>query len=479
MVHHLPPRLRPFLSTLFLYPLTAAVISLLPLLLWQWNPVFIRSTYGEAYQPFELFGFWGAAAVLGRTLWLLWTVKPLTWPRVLPILVPAAILLHFLGLISEYSTPAWDYNCYQSAAAAILAQSSPYSGCYLYPPLLAEILAAFHTLLLKITFISRGEADRSWAIVFYLFQCAQFFSLALAYPLIYRFARRLGFEKTTAVLLTAALLLINNPLLRTLRHTQVNLFVLDLFLLALLLAGRVPLLSGFSAAVGINLKLYPAVLFIPWLLTRRWRPILFALIGLALIILLSAEWGQEWSLWEQFLSASQSFPPGTQFRDNSLHSLVFNGLGFFAGPMGMAAETFRAIVSIIVAALSLLLAGWLGLRIFRRQQSLKTAAAPIPASAELHYFSQAMDSLALGLLLAPRVWEHHYVLAVPIVLWGMAISGRERPLLVGTAAILMLALPTFDIYPLSYHRLAGLLLMLYLTSPRETSRRLDTGGIVD
>jgi len=70
-------------------------------------------------------------------------------------------------------------------------------------------------------------------------------------------------------------------------------------------------------------------------------------------------------------------------------------------------------------------------------------------------------------------------LAVPIVLWGMAISGRERPLLVGTAAILMLALPTFDIYPLSYHRLAGLLLMLYLTSPRETSRRLDTGGIVD
>ena len=224
-------------------------------------------------------------------------------------------------------------------------------------------------------------------------------------------------------------------------------------------------MSGFSTALGIHLKLYPAVLFLPWFLTHRWRPMLFAVVGLVVLVFLSLVWGQNLDVWQQFLSASESFPPGNQFRDNSLHSLVFNGFAFIAAPMRMPGGIFRTIVTIIVFLLSVGLAVWIGLRIFRRQQAM----AANPYLAEMHYFAQAMDSLALGLLLAPRVWEHHYVLAVPIVLWGTAVAGKKRPWLVGTAAFLMLALPTFDFYPFSYHRLAGLLLMLYLTGTDKKS----------
>jgi hypothetical protein len=303
----------------------------------------------------------------------------------------------------------------------------------------------------------------------YHFPGRHFFEIPWPKPLLYRFARRLGFRKLTAVFLVAVLLLINTPLLRTIRHTQVNLIVLDLVLIGLLVADRLSLVSGFSIAAGVHLKLYPAVLFVPWLLARRWRAIFWGLVGLGLLIIANAAWGQNWALWDQFLAASQSFPPGNQFRDNSLHSLVFNGLAFLAAPLGMSGSMVRTIVSIVVIALSIILSGWIGLRIFRRQRSLAEGAI----SAELLYFSQAMDVLALGLLLAPRIWEHHYVLAVPVVLWGTAVAGEKKPWLVGTAALLMLSLPTFDIFPLSYHRLAGLLLMLCLTSDK--SRPDDIG----
>lgn len=458
----------PLFPQYLLYLLTAAVVTILPLLVWRWSPAFIRHTYGEAYEPFELFGFFAGAAIILHTVRALrkelGSTQSLTWSRVLPILVPAALLFFFLNLIVEYSIPSWDYRCYERAATAFLNGGPLYNDCYLYPPLLAQSLAWAEQWLLG-TFVTGGEELISWSVVYYLFQCLQFFALALLYPLCYRLARRLGFQKMTAVFLVAILLLFNTPLLRTIRHTQVNVIVLDLFLLGLLLADRLPWLSGFSAALGIHLKLYPAVLFIPWFLTKRWRAILFGLLGLGLLVLVSASWGQDWEVWEQFIVATREFPPGNHFRDNSLHSLIFNGLALIAVPLGMAGETVRSMVSIIVLILYILLGGWVMLRLFQRYQAFKSDHF----TPDSYYLAQAMDSWSLSLLLAPRVWEHHYLLAVPIVLWGAAVAGKKRPWLVGTAAFLMLSLTVFDIYPLSYHRLAGLLLLLYSTTPSNST----------
>jgi hypothetical protein len=67
---------------------------------------------------------------------------------------------------------------------------------------------------------------------------------------------------------------------------------------------------------------------------------------------------------------------------------------------------------------------------------------------------------------SPSVWEHHYVLALPLALWAVALRGRDRPGLVALGIFLMLCMPTFDLYPLSLHRLAGMLMLLGLTPPR-------------
>ena len=76
-----------------------------------------------------------------------------------------------------------------------------------------------------------------------------------------------------------------------------------------------------------------------------------------------------------------------------------------------------------------------------------------------------MDAFAAMLLLAPMVWEHHYVLAIPIVIWAAATIGTQKPMQLVISAFLMMGIPTFDFFPFSYHRLAGLIWMLALTSP--------------
>ena len=87
-----------------------------------------------------------------------------------------------------------------------------------------------------------------------------------------------------------------------------------------------------------------------------------------------------------------------------------------------------------------------------------------PAKARL--LGHTMDALALMLLISPMVWEHHYVMMLPVYVWTITIVGRRKPWLVLAAGLLLFALPTFDLYPFSYHRLAGLILTLWLTRPR-------------
>jgi hypothetical protein len=44
---------------------------------------------------------------------------------------------------------------------------------------------------------------------------------------------------------------------------------------------------------------------------------------------------------------------------------------------------------------------------------------------------------------------------LPLVILAVATRWRERPLAVAISAFLVLGMPTFDLYPLSYHRAAG------------------------
>ncbi len=146
----------------------------------------------------------------------------------------------------------------------------------------------------------------------------------LAYFLCYTFARSAKMKSLPASLLVTALLLFNNPLMRTLKHNQINLWMLDLFLLAILFLQRYPLISGLEIALGGHLKLYPLILLLPWGITKQWRAVVGALVSFFSIMMIQTNWGQNWELWHYFIAYFGVIQKPTAFRNNSLYSIFYN-----------------------------------------------------------------------------------------------------------------------------------------------------------
>jgi hypothetical protein len=71
-------------------------------------------------------------------------------------------------------------------------------------------------------------------------------------------------------------------------------------------------------------------------------------------------------------------------------------------------------------------------------------------------------------------WEHHYVWALPLSVVAIARCWKGSPFRVGFALILIFGLPTFDVFPLSYHRLLGL--MILFATVRGSVRAVDRSG---
>jgi hypothetical protein len=102
----------------------------------------------------------------------------------------------------------------------------------------------------------------------------------------------------------------------------------------------------------------------------------------------------------------------------------------------------------------------------KAQKSLTAGLSATGSLAAARLIAHGADALAFGLLVSPSAWEHHYVLAMPLVIWTIAMRGLARPWIVGIGVLRTLVVPTFDAFPLSYHRIVGLLLLLIAASPR-------------
>lgn len=284
------------LGNAFLWLLLGLAAILLPLLLQRLDLPIITYTYSREYLPFELFGLCGALALMAA-LYLEWRKRrnaPIE--DKLPLILLLLVGLHFLILITEYSTKSGDYEDYQRAANAVLHGLNPYDGDYLYPPLTAQTFALTYRLVAWTSGwlgASAATEEVLWNTVFYLFQCGQFFLILIAFVLCYLFARELGLPKIPASVLVGALFVFNSPLIRTLRHNQVNLYILDLLLLAILLLRRYPLLSGAAAALGGHIKLYPLILLAPWALGKKIAAVASTVISFFLILLLQIGLGRD------------------------------------------------------------------------------------------------------------------------------------------------------------------------------------------
>ena len=444
----------------------------LPLLLVPLDLPFVSGSYSLGYRPYELFGLTASVVILGFLGHAAWQCRALEWRpalvALLPALLPALVGLHYLQIITEFSGRSGDWNVYQGAAQQILAGSHPYGAGYLYPPLPAQALAGVERLLAYLAPPLLGwSKGASWWLLEYVYQCTQLLLLQLSVYLCYRLARRWGLPVFVAGAVVAALYLINNPMVRTLRHLQINLWVLDFVLLALVAAERRPRLAGICLALATHIKIHPVVLLGPWLITRRWRAVASTLVALAAVVAVQLATGSGVLLWSSFFEFADSFPLGREFRDNSLHSLAYNLVRFPASWVGLGesgAATLTGLLSLLASGGALL---WLGLRALRREGLIgaQPDADATASSLSWRLSGHSMDALAVPLLCAPLVWEHHYVMALPIAVWAVAFAGRRSPWWIAAACLLIFGVPTFDVFPLSYHRLAGLVMLLYVTSP--------------
>ena len=113
-------------------------------------------------------------------------------------------------------------------------------------------------------------------------------ALLLLFVLLVRLLQRFNFSAPLAALTTLLALTANVAVLRTMHYGQINIVVLDLILATLLLYPRRPILSAVALALAMHLKVSPALLVLPFLLTRDWKWLAsFALTTLIVVALTS------------------------------------------------------------------------------------------------------------------------------------------------------------------------------------------------
>lgn len=468
---------------ILLHGLTALLTVVVPLVIWRLQLSIVEQTFSGGHpgtvdsQPIEVFSFLVSIGLVSVTWKQVRKYKIKTLSDLVPVVLPLAVSLNGLFVIVEHShAKSSDYMCYQNAGAAVVNALNPFTGnppCYLYPPLPAQFLGFIYQAIQQSALLPPAISDKAWDVVFYLYQCIQFFQLTLAYFLTYILAQTMGLKRLQSLGLVSGLFLFNFPLVRTLEFSQVNLWILNCFLLAVILLQRFPFLSGLAIALGGHIKLYPLILLLPWGMTQKFRAIAGALSSFLVILILQTNWGKDWTLWQQFFTYFKNVEKPTNYRNNSIWSLVYN---LFKIPQLLFHASWESAVPIVVAVLNIAILIWFVVRIVHREKIYAKLSKTISVSQKelwnqsYRFCGHSVDTIALSLLISPSVWEHHYVLALPMTLWAIITCRMDHPLRAWIGVFLIFWLPSFEIFPISYHRLLGLLFLVYLTSPTATER---------
>jgi hypothetical protein len=367
--------------------------------------------------------------------------------------------LVLVGVAREIDVPTWDYACYADAGRALASGADPYAWArgaptlegtrYLYSPLLANLFA----LLERIPDRHLGDAPAYlvWTAVVYWAACA-------FVPLLLRVLNAI-YGVPLAASAGAALLLgtVSTPVLRTMQYSQPNTLIADCLLGWLLVARTREARGAGLLALAAVLKTSPVVFFALPLVERRWRALAAGVAWCAGIVALSmASIGT--GPWVAFVKATPYIRTFGQHRDNSIASFL-DACGHLAG---VRAETAAHVGGLLLGAALLVAIAWR-----TKAHWPWTPRMPPPAGTTERQFPALLVAMCL---LSPLLWEHHWVwAALPVALIVSAAVGEGRGLAASVGACLVFFVPTFDAFPFSYHRLAGLLLVI------ASAMKLDRG----
>ncbi len=324
-------------------------------------------------------------------------------------------------------------------AANQLIRGEPLHARYLYPPLLATLLAPL---------VKYGDSAIFLACI-----AANLISVLMLFDLLRRCLGRYGFSSIAAIVLSFAALAANVAMLRTLFYVQTNLHVTNLMLLSLLCYPQQRWASALSLALGAHIKTSPLALVLPFVLNRDWKWLawfalfLFGFVGFTSYLNGFHRYGEWLDNVSNIYRAN-----GLSLRESSLDSLVRVTLFFLHEPLELSHKPV-----LVMRVLLFVLSMWLCWAAIRRGTfSGMSVGAGTVAKSE----ARVLDSYPILLLfltsVSPLVWEHHPVVFVLGMLVLLKPLDREGDAILWLLAwFLCFLVPTFDLYPWSFRIALG------------------------
>jgi hypothetical protein len=418
---------------------------------------YVASTYGIAFQPWELFAAPVAAGLL--VVFAIELSRRGAGPWIARPLIGAAVALHFLWVLSEFaefSVGSIGWSIHRSALECVEAGESPYAVLdYVGSPVVVGMMRVFQDVAATCWRVAGARASNVEVFtgMQYLWQCCQFYALMGTFLLLALWGERRQGVGLTGWFLSAGLMVLSFPMLRALRQDPAAPFLLFLSTVVITQAHqRVrDWLTAAAIATSAYVGMYPLLLLLPFAVGRRWGVVWrsAALVGVLVAPWLIGGDGYLWAeglsrLWRAFVVAP-SLEAGLQ---GTLEHLVFRvGLGHRAEWVIAAAD-----LAIVLAVVHL---------IWRRLQPVRDDSG---GSGATHWDVAVTEAVVLLALVFPTRWGAEYTLALPAGLVALQ-HWKEKPALVASGIILALLMPGVDEALLRCHRFVGVALLLWALVP--------------
>jgi hypothetical protein len=221
----------------------------------------------------------------------------------------------------------------------------------------------------------------------------------------------------------------------------------------------------------VQLKASPLLLVLVFVYLRDWRWLAWFVASQVLIIA-GTSLATSPEYYVQFLSRITDLHE-TATRNLAVDVVLYNVVNFLPDPL---AAPLRAAQSLIALGLRAALVGFTLLTAWR----LADRACLTPVAGGRRIVLNGFVALPVGMLLgAPSIWEHHLVFVLLTMLVVLpALRDAGQLVAWGLGYVCMFLQPVYDVFPVSYTRLLGLVLALVLVHSvaRLAPGRAQPGG---
>jgi len=443
-----------------------ALFLLFPLIIWFLKIPLINSTYGHGFRIFEFAGIIPTIYLLtiyyNKYLKRMHEYKDILLYESLPYILYILYLNYYIDFLSISS----DYLCYENAMINFLNSKNIYQNTgYLYPPLLTQLMSLIYISVNKLLILTKITIPEEGIrfLLFYFYQSFNFLLIFASIYLSFKYVRQNFNNQNNIKIFIFLLFLINNPILRNIKFNQINFLILFPILLIMVNCKK-EFFIGIIIAISICIKIYLILLVFPIIISKKHKILIGMIVTCISYVVLTIIFGQ-WHIWNDFVNFFLNIPKNNAFRNNSIYSFIYNLKVFFHFGNIVFYIFLLAIYGIIII--------WFSRRELFLLKVQKSNTAVIGLIREFIL----VDTVGLMLLVTPLAWEHHYIIAIPVFLFGLKFHNILNLKFYIICGILMFVIPTFDIFPFSYHRIIGLLIFLYNLDPQKTFKTKDLSNL--